>query len=232
MRPSSPLTLILASCVLAGCAGTGAAPAGGEVAPSAAASPYGLFLAGRAASAQGQSGRAADLYQRASVRSGGAAFLGQRAFQAALAAGDIPRAAELAPQGAAVEDLELRQLGLMVRGADALARGRAAAALTTLGTEDIAMPHRGAAALLTQWAAAGAGQTDRALADPDVGNDVIAAYFGRLSRARILERSGRPVEAERGLRELLGQGDPDSMATLALGGLLERSGSRCRTRRR
>ena len=33
-----------------------------------------------------------------------------------------------------------------------------------------------------------------------MGNDVIAAYFGRLSRARILERSGRPVEAERGAR--------------------------------
>jgi tetratricopeptide (TPR) repeat protein len=187
------------------------------------ASPYGLFLAGRAAINRGDANRAAGYFSRASDEDGEALFLRQRAFTAALVSGDVTRAAVLAPQEREA-DQDVRQLGLVVRGVDALASGRGQVAYALLTAEDVSPPHRAAAFLLRPWAAAAAGNIDQAIAEPEARGDVIYRYFSKLTQARLLERAGRMPEAEAAFRALIEPGDPDSLASLALGGFLERRG--------
>ena len=225
----SRLSGLAALCLLAACTTTTEGPplaAASSTAPppSGAASSYGLYLAGRAAIAGGDPEHAADLLHRASQEDRQTAMLSQRAFEAALASGDLTRAAQLAPQGRDADDDNPRRLGLLARGVDALAAGRGGEALTALTTEDMGILHRGAAGVLTPWAAAAAGRAPQALAAPDVGSDTIASYFGRLGQGRLQERAGRLRDAEQTFRGLIGEGDPQSMASLALGAMFERRG--------
>ena len=218
---------LLAASTLAGCAATRAPPSPPltvtteVIEPS---TPYGLFLAGRAAVRRGDAATAANLFERASSQEGDAPFLRQQAFEAALASGNITRAAELAPQGRDAADDSARQLGVMVRGVEALAEGHGADAYNLLTSEDIGLPHRAAVALLIPWTAAAAGRTTQSLVPPAVGGDAVARYFGLLGRAVLLERAGRFADAEPAYRGLVAQVDLDGLATQALGGFLERRG--------
>ena len=226
---SRHIVVVGLAAVLTGCA---SAPPSGEAGRTLTAatevadtaSPYGLYLAGRAAIGRGDAAQAAALLERASREDEAAPFLAQRAFQAALTAGAVTRAAELAPQGAAAPDDETRQLGLLVRGVEALASGHGADARTLLTSEDIGQPHHSAFAVLIPWAAAAAGRTEESLTTPDVRGDAVAAYFGRLGQGRLFERAGRLDEAEQAYREVIAQGDLDGLGTLALGEMYERRG--------
>src|SRR5215218_3408558 len=87
-----------------------------------ASSGYGLFLAGQAALHDGRSEEASDYFMRASQ--GGAldgGFLKDRAFTAALLAGEVSKAASLAPVVPGDREATYR-LGLLVKAVDLLAR--------------------------------------------------------------------------------------------------------------
>src|SRR5580658_3136801 len=96
----------LAAVSLAGCMTTTSAPVAGlrPAEPVARAddnaSLYGLFLAGRAAMDLGHGQEAADYLARASQAQPDETFLKESAFTAALVAGDVHKAAGLAPDGA------------------------------------------------------------------------------------------------------------------------------------
>ena len=62
-------------------------------------SAYGAFLAGQGALNDGKGAEAAAYFAKAELEGGSSDMLQDRAFTAAVLAGDIPRAAQLAPQG-------------------------------------------------------------------------------------------------------------------------------------
>jgi tetratricopeptide (TPR) repeat protein len=191
------------------------------------ASSYGLFLAGQSAANHGDSQAAAAMFSGA--LSGGQSdpdFLAVRAFTAALIAGDIDRAAVLAPRGPTAEP-PLRHLGALVRATDALARGdgRSAQAILTGPDSDLTGGEPGAA-LLAPWAAAAAGRTEASVAHPVIEGDKVSQFFADLDQGRLLERARRWDEAEASYRALINKGDPGSLASLSLGQMLERRGRR------
>ena len=191
------------------------------------ASSYGLFLAGQSAANHGDSQTASALFSGA--LSGGEAdpdFLGVRAFTAALVAGDIDRAAALAPQGSNSE-APLRHLGALVRATAALAKGdaRAAEAILTGPDSDLTGGEPGAA-LLAPWAAAAAGRTEASIVHPVIDGDKVSQFFADLDQGRLFERAKRWDEAETAYRALINKGDPGGLASLSLGQMLERRGRR------
>ena len=190
------------------------------------ASSYGLFLAGQSAVNHGDSQTAANLFGGA-LNAGEADpdFLGVRAFTAALIAGDIDRAAALAPRGPTAE-APLRHLGALVRGTDALARGDARGAHAILTGPDSDLTSEAGAALLAPWAAAAAGQTEASIAHPVIEGDSVSQFYANLDQGRLFERARRWDEAETAYRALIAKGDPGSLASLSLGQMLERRGRR------
>ena len=213
--------LALASCASVSAGGDrGLTVATEVVQPS---SPYGLYLAGRSAFARGDADQAAGLFERASSQDREAPFLAQQAFSAALAAGNVTRAAEIAPPVGGSDDA-LGQLGLLTRGVEALATGHGDDAYTLLTSRDVGLPHRGGVALLVPWAAAAAGRAAVSSTAPDVGGDAVAQYYGQLGQAHLLERAGRMSAAEEIYRALLAQVDVDGLVTQGLGAFLERRG--------
>lgn len=232
---------VLAAAPLAACA---TAPAPAPVAPAAAPAtppsagadadaefvapdeprPYGAFLAGRAALNSGDGARATDYLNRASREAGTDAYLRTQAFIAALAAGDVTRAAALAPAGAEALDDSNRQLGLVVRGVEALASNKGQVAYALLTTEDFRPPYRAVGSLLVPFAAAAAGKTDEAVGVVADLGDPVSNYFARLAQGRLMERARRYDDAEAAFKALVAQGDPGGLASLALGAFLERRG--------
>ncbi|MCH1933230.1 hypothetical protein L9G16_24105, partial [Shewanella sp. A25] len=75
------------------------------------------------------------------------------AFTAALMAGDVERAAALAPDGPDASEPGKR-MGRLVQAVEALADGKGKPAQALLAGDAIGFPHRSAAALLAPWAAA------------------------------------------------------------------------------
>ncbi|HZZ35301.1 MAG TPA: tetratricopeptide repeat protein [Caulobacteraceae bacterium] len=195
------------------------------IAPQTAddASPYGLFLAGRAAMNQGRSDSAAGYFGRAARADDDARFLADRAFTASLLAGDVKAAAALAPTADDSEPAVLR-LGALVRGVEALAEGKNKQARDILSGPQVGYPHKAAAALLAPWAAAAAGDAAASVVHPSLPNEPIAQFFGNLGQARLFERARRYDESETGYKALIGGGDPGGLATLGLGAMLERRG--------
>jgi len=231
MRPLSVLIALGSIVALAACAtGPGQARSGGAVAvarPEDGASSYGLFLAGQAAINRGHGESAADYFGRAASGQGaaGARFLESRAFTAALMAGDVDKAASLAPLGADADaEPGLRQLGALVRGVAALAQGDARKARAILTGPDVGAPHRAAAALLAPWAAAAAGDVEASFVRPVIAGEPISQFFASLDQGKLYERAGRYVEAETAYRALIGSGDPGGIASATLGEMLERRG--------
>ena len=216
--------------LLAACAGgprPGATPTSATFDPGGpAASRYGLFLAGQAALNDGRSSDAAQYFERArGDDEAGEDVVGERAFTAALLAGDIQKAAVLAPSGDTASEGGVR-LGRLVRAVEAMADGKGKDAQALFAEDAIGFPHRAAVALLSPWAAAQAGDAEGALVRPQAGSDKLVEYIGQLGQAGLFERAKRYDEAETDFKALAQGENPTEMAVLAYGGFLERRGRR------
>lgn len=227
MKPLKSLLILAPLLGLAACADMPMQSAAGPAPAAPAAhdngSVYGLFLAGRKAFNDGHGQVAADYYTRAAQSDPSAGLLRERAFMAALYAGDVHRAAGLAP-GPQDASLSAQRLGQLTRAVDALAEGRAGAARTALGPEPLGPPHREASLLLTPWLAAADGDSKAALTIPDARGDLLVAEIATLDQAEIYERLHRYDEADAAFRKLTASGDPSEADVIAYGGFLERRG--------
>ncbi|OYX34318.1 MAG: hypothetical protein B7Y99_05585 [Caulobacterales bacterium 32-69-10] len=238
-----PLVAACAAAALAACATTSPADKAGlrprqaavtpavqaEVAQAEAAptSLYGLFLAGEAALDRGSSGDAAFFLGRASEVDPDP-YLKERAFTAAVIAGEISKAAAV-PLEAGKGSLAAERLARLVRAVEALASNRGEEALAILKSESPQGQTAQAVILLTPWAAASAGDWAQATAAPIPGPQVtpqLTNLFSRFGRARLLERSGRNDEAEVLLRGLTTVNGDNTVFVLGYGEFLERRGRR------
>jgi tetratricopeptide (TPR) repeat protein len=185
-------------------------------------SAYGLFLAGQSAIDKGQGGDAADYFAKAEGAAAGAdaSLVRTHLFTAALLAGDVKQAAQIAP--VTDSDPSIRGLAGLTSAVEDLADGRSKDARVALA--GVGAPYGAAAALLTPLAAAEAGDKDAAIALPVVPGDPVAEFFANLDQAIIFEHLGRFDEAETAFRALVERGDPGAVASIDLGGFLERRG--------
>ena len=221
----------VSSLAMGGCAGMGAGHAeaaraiAAEIDPVGSASAYGQFLAGQAAINHGESAVAAGYFGKAADLDPGPdqGLLAVRTFTAALLAGDITKAAETAPSGPDA-DKSIRHLAALVRGVEALATGKPKLARSELTGPDSGAPNEPAAALLTPFAAAAAGDLEGSIVQPVVKNEPIAQFFASLDQGKLFERARRYDEAETAFRALIAKGDPGGIASLNLGQMLERRG--------
>ena len=189
-------------------------------------SPYGLFLAGRGALSEGRGAEAAALFERARITGDDEqGVLSDRLFAATLMAGDVMKAARLAPQGPAASDFD-KQLGRLVKAVDAMAGDEPKAALPIFAEQSAVSIHRAATVLMTPWAAAMAGDLEMSLARPQGRGERIVDYFGMLGQAFLFEHAKRFDEAETDFKALAGNQAADELIALAYGGFLERRGRR------
>ncbi len=229
MSASRLVPLLAGAACLAACASQPTPPPAAPAPPPAApplaadASPYGLFLAGRAARDEGHLGAAALYLGRAAQDEGEPAYLKTPAFQAALDAGDVPAAAALAPDGADANPAEVR-LGVLVRGVETMAEGKNKEAYAILAGPDEGYPFKVAALLVAPFAAAGAGDAATALARPALSGDPLAQFSADLDQCELYERLGKPREAEAGFKVLMQNADAGGVVAAAYGAFLERRG--------
>lgn len=195
------------------------------VATAAADSAYGMFLAGNAALNEGRSDEAARFLDLARAQSGDEATVAERAFTAALLAGDVDKAAELAPDGPTASE-PAKRMGRLVKAVESIADGKGKVAQEQLTGDVIGFPHRSAAALLAPWAAAQAGDVEGSLVRPQVRGDTTVDYFGQLGQAYLYERAKRFDEAETDFKALTSSESPSELVVLGYGGFLERRGRR------
>lgn len=218
----APLVLLTA------CAGTTSGPRHGPYGAgdvTSGLSSYGMFLAGEAALNDGKSGEAARFFDQARQQGSGEALVSERAFTAALLSGDVDKAANLSPTGDEATEAGKR-LGKLVVAINALADGRSKQAKEMLAGENIAFPHRSAAALVAPWAAAGAGDLEGSLVRPQVRGDRAVDYFGQLGQGALFERAKRFDEAETDFKALVSLANPSVIAIMTYGEFLERRGRR------
>ncbi len=228
MRSTHPLILLLPLTLLGACATSGAPPASLATGPAAetptpGASAYGLFLAGQSALGAGHSETASRYFSQAAASDGQNGLLTDEAFTAALLAGEVGKAALLAPTGADADPV-LRRLGLLTRGVEAMAEGRGKEAKTILSGPEAGPGRNPAAALMAPFAAAMAGDAQGAVTRPLMPGDNVDQFQANLDQGKIFERLGRVEEAETAYRSLIATGDPGGVASIELGALLERSG--------
>ena len=188
-------------------------------------SSYGLFLAGQGALNDGRGAQAAAYFEQAQAGGADDDLISERAFTAAVMAGDITKAAALAPTGAESSESSKR-LGRMVQAVEAMSNNQGKAAKVLLAPEGMGFPHKGAAALLSPWASAMAGDAEGAVVRPELRNDKVVEYFGMLGQAHLFERAKRYDEAETDFKALTAGDNPGDMVILAYGGFLERRGKR------
>jgi len=225
---ASKLAVLMASsALLTACATAAPQTTTSRVTPEdLGTSPYGLFLAGQGALNDGRGAQAAALFDRARVEGDdGEGLIAERAFTAAVLAGDIQRAAAMAPAGDAASEGGKR-LGRMVLAVEALAEDKPKVARPLLAPDAIGFPHKPAAALLAPWAAAMAGDVDGSIVRPQARGDKVVDYFGMLGQAYLYERAKRYDEAETDFKALVGSQATDDLVVLAYGGFLERRGRR------
>lgn len=225
MQANRALIVLLPLTLLGACATTPTKPSqmtAEQLAPGE--SSYGLFLAGEGALHDGRSDTATDYFMRA-TRGGpmDGGFLKDRAFTAAVLAGDITRAASLAPVEAEGHDATY-QLGLLVKAVELIAQGRGKDARPLLTPDVLGFPNRSAGALLAPWAAAAVGDTQGSIVRPDLTGDKVVQYFGQLGQALLFERARRYDEAETDFKALAGASELGDLFTLDYGGFLERRG--------
>ncbi|HZZ32234.1 MAG TPA: hypothetical protein VFE10_09600, partial [Phenylobacterium sp.] len=115
---AAPLVLLAACATAPGGTTTALAAASPAAAaePVASASSYGKFLAGEQALNNGRSAEAAKFFDQARVESGDP-MIAERAFTAALLAGEVQKASTLAPTGEAASEAAKR-LGKLVMGVE------------------------------------------------------------------------------------------------------------------
>ena len=120
MNPSRIAVLLASATLLSACASSGLGPRT-MAAADMPTSPYGLFLAGQGALNDGRGAQAAAYFEQARVEGDdGEGLIAERAFTAAVLAGDIPRAAALAPKGDSASEPGKR-LGELVQAVEAMA---------------------------------------------------------------------------------------------------------------
>ncbi len=193
--------------------------------PGAADTAYGMFLAGNAALNEGKSADAARFLDLARTQSGEEPAVAERAFIAALLAGDIDRAALLAPDGPTASDPG-RRLGRLAKAVELLAEGKGKLAKEELSVENVGFQHRAAVALLRPWLSAAAGDVEGSLVRPQVRGDALVDYYGQLGQAHLFERAKRYDEAETDFKAVTAGAVPSDIAVLAYGRFLERRGRR------
>ncbi|CAN5369238.1 tetratricopeptide repeat protein [soil metagenome] len=223
------LIALLSASALTACAATAPPPAApslrGKLSVDAgwggSHSAYGQFLAGQAALRNGHNAQAADYFAQAREQDDESGVLGDRAFTAALLAGDVQRAAILAPRGTDSNEA-VRRLGALTRVVDLMASGKNGEAQTLLKTETLGFPHRPVAALLAPWLAAAAGDKAGAVARPEVQSDRFVQYFGQLGQAKLYERAKRYDEAEADYKELMAVENARALFVEDYGAFLER----------
>jgi tetratricopeptide (TPR) repeat protein len=184
-------------------------------------SSYGQFLAGQAALRDGQSKQAATYFDAAASMDDDPGLIGERAFTALLLAGDITRAAAVAPTAADTPEA-VKRLSVLTRVVEAIAVGDGKTAETLLKTSPPGFPHQQAAALLGPWAAALAGDKEGAVVQPTLRNDKLVQFFGQQGQARLYERAKRYDEAETDYKALTANAATASIFTLDYGAFLER----------
>jgi tetratricopeptide (TPR) repeat protein len=212
LKSTSALAAPLASLglLLAGCAATGAAtgPVASAPGPSSPAVPtylgssnYGLFLAGEAALQAGRSEDAAQYFARAAdgavdLSPDIQALIREKAFTAAVRAGDIEKAAAMAPPADPDSPAASQRLARLVRAVDALAQNHGKDADEILTAPGKGLGYNAGISLLKPWAAAAAGDAKRAvepLTGPAPPLTRVASQYGQ---ALLLERARRYEEAE------------------------------------
>ena len=197
-------------------------PADEAVAASAqSSSAFGLYLAGEAAIDRGSSREAAGYFGRASALDPDQGPVRSRAFTAALVAGDITRAAEVA-KGLGEGDEPIHRLGQITMAVEALAEDHGKQAYAALSDKSGGLQHNQAIALLRPWVAAAAGDWAVATAVPPALGDPVAQSVAELGRAELLERAGRSAEAEAVLK--VHAASKNGLFVLGYGGFLERQG--------
>jgi Flp pilus assembly protein TadD len=234
---TTALAAPLAALALAGCA---TAPTGGTVAAAPAtttqplppgessASNYGLFLAGEAALQAGHSAQAEQYFSRAAQGAGDQpaatqALIREKAFTAAVMAGDIDAAAALGPTPDPASTEPVQRLARLVRAVDALAenRGKEADAILTApgggSTFDVGF------VLLKPWAAAAAGDPKRAVALPEGPTPALTRVSAQFDQAQLLERDKRFDEAETDYKSLT-SGQFAALYIVPYGEFLQRRG--------
>jgi tetratricopeptide (TPR) repeat protein len=230
---TSRLRLALASAALlalGACATTtpGQAPGPVAAAPLAAdddkASVYGLYLAGQTALFSGDNQTAEQFFDKASGADPKAEFVRERAFFAALLAGDVTRAAGLTPGPGEAGDGG-QALGLLVQAVDALADGRGQEAWTELSATPAGASEGAAAALLKPWAAAAVGRSVDAVAIPETRDRLLALVAG-VDQALLFERAHRYAEAETAYKAMLARQVGKGLIAPTYGQFLERRGRR------
>ena len=224
------LALIPASLLALSACATAGPPAGpGAQAHAALGAPesssvYGYYLAGQVAAGSGDSQAAADFLDRARAADPTAVFVKEQLFTTTLLAGDVPRAAALAPaagEGAPAN----RALGLLTQGVELLAEGRNAEAYAKLSLPDASAVNPAPAQLLRPWVAAALGHWQDALATPATGDRVVKLVAG-LGQAQLFERARRYPEAETAFKALMVDRTGQAFVTPAYGLFLERRGRR------
>src|SRR3954454_23314628 len=116
-----PLFLTAAPLVLLAACQTAPGPATGEI--GAASSSYGMFLAGQSALNNGKNGEASKFFDQARSGASGDAMLSVKDFTSAVLAGDVQKAALLAPTGDDASE-PAKRLGKLVVAVEALAEGK------------------------------------------------------------------------------------------------------------
>lgn len=189
------------------------------------ASVYGEFLAGTAALSEGRARDASDFFARGADLGPEAVLMKEHAFIAALVAGDIERAAKLAP-GPGEGSVAAQQLGRLTEAVEAVADKRPKDAKALLAGDPVGSPHRAAILLLAPWVAAAAGDWKTALTLPDPRGDRLVEGISRLDLALLLERDRRYDLADAAYRKVLADGDGAGLFTAAYGEYLERRNRR------
>ena len=187
-------------------------------------SVYGLFLAGKVASAIGNPEVGAEYLADAYALSPEQPRIRDRAFISSLLVGDLDLAARIPPEadGSPVT-VEAAHLVRAVRGAFG---GDARRANAALKARPIGQPHAFAGQIIAPWVAAAAGDWTTALQPVATEGDAASIAFGRYFRARLLELRGRPDEALEELRAVSLDGAGGRVFRVAVGELLERDGRR------
>lgn len=215
------LRLFLTACLAASAAATSVLAQDPPPPDLDGGSSYGQFLAGRAAMNRGDSEAATLHYSQALSGSGGELLPRERAFSAAILAGDIRAAAE-APLSAEESNIAVVEAGRLARLVTAMLDGRSRAMNAELRDNPIQPPHAWAGALVSRWLAADAGDWERATAEPAADADALTRILGGLHRALLLERRRRHDEAEAQYQQLMLDGSASAMARLPYGEFLER----------
>jgi tetratricopeptide (TPR) repeat protein len=220
---------LLGALALSACATAPAAapPAPVDVAaapppPEEAHSPYGLFVAGEAA-LNDDSDQAAANYFAAAQRQDMQPQTSEKAFLAAVAAGDIDRAASFS---AALDDSSggLQRLSQLVRAVSALAAGRNKDAYLAMAVEPKGFAYVGGYQLVKPWVDLAGGDTKHAVILPDTEGQRLNRLAAVLSRSLIDERLRRYEEAEAGYKVLVANPQLGMFYVLPYGAFLERRG--------